>query len=222
MANVVKWDEFGKNQKEKAQRSGKRDLNFIPMGKRGVGKTYRIRPIGDMVQFWEYMVQHDGRWRSAITANPDECPIALKHSEKPKETYAVNVIDRADGQVKILKGPVSVFQEFYTFWKHQGKKPGGAEGGDYELKVTGKKGRDYYQMEFLEKAPLSEEERAMALENMYELEKIFKATPAEDIEEKLYPSEEGETVSVGVAKEESDTSNNEVDSSGGDEEDIPF
>ena len=194
MAQVVDWNEFGEKQKAKAQNSeGKKELKFITMGKKGIGHSYKLRPVGDIVSFNEYMIQHDGRWRSAITGDPENCPIRVKHGEKPKEVYAVNVIDRSDGQVKILKGPVSVFKEFHTFWKHRGKNPGGPNGGDFEITVTGKKGKDYYQVEFIEQTPLEQDEVDMLSGNLYNLENIYKETPADAIEEKLYPSEEGES-----------------------------
>jgi|19_taG_2_1085344.scaffolds.fasta_scaffold01304_4 hypothetical protein len=226
MAQVVDWNEFGEKQKAKAQNSeGRKELKFITMGKKGIGHSYKLRPVGDIVQFNEYMIQHDGRWRSAITGDPENCPIRVKHGEKPKEVYAVNVIDRSDGQVKILKGPVSVFKEFHSFWRHHGKNPGGPNGGDFDVTVTGKKGKDYYRVEYDKQTPLEQDEVDMLSGNLYNLENIYKETPSDAIEEKLYPSgEEGESEgnSGGNQSSQENSAVNANANTDSDDDSIPF
>ena len=58
-----------------------------------------------------------------------------------------------------------------------GNNPGGGQGADFEIKVTGAKGVGYYVTEFKEKTPLNEQEKATLKGSLYNLQAIFKATP---------------------------------------------
>lgn len=193
MAQKMEWGKFGppKTFNKPASNGNnppRRPLQFIQLGSRAVGKTYNFRVLGNYVQYYKYVVQgQDGKWRSAITEDPDNCPIVAKHGIRPKETYAVNVLDRADGQIKILEGPRSIFEVFANYHKMTEKNPGGPNGADFSVQVTGQKGKDYYRTDMVKRTPFAAKEAELLKnEGLYKLERIFKATPPDKIESVLY------------------------------------
>ena len=105
------------------------------------GKTYKIRPIFSPVKFFKYFHKHDGRLRTAIYGNPETCPVRDRHSElkKPSLRFAVYVIDRSDGKIKILESPQTVFRPIGKSLEITGKNPGsGKDGSDWSVSVSGK------------------------------------------------------------------------------------
>lgn len=157
------------------------------------GRTYRIRPLFDPVEFFKYFHKKDGRLRTAICGNPATCKVRDKHPElkKPSKRYAAYVIDRADEKIKILEAPQAVFRPIGSSFEATGKNPGsGKDGSDWQVKVVGKGINTTYEVAFIDNTPLSSEERAAvkkALDGDTEkLEKLYKVDSPEDIEEKLF------------------------------------
>ena len=157
------------------------------------GSNYRIRPIFKPVIFWKYFHKHDGRLRTAICAKPDVCPVRDKHPElkKPSLRYAAYVIDRADGKVKILESPQSVFRPIGSSVEATGKDPGsGTDGSDWLIKVKGKGINTTYEVAFAGASPLTAEERVAIKDALdgdsKKLGKLYKPDTPEEIEEKLF------------------------------------
>ena len=103
MAEYVQWGSVPEDS------SGGDKSEFLRMK---TGNTYRIRPVFDPIKFFKYFHKHEGKLRTAICDKPDVCPVRDRHPElkKPSMRYAAYVIDRADGKVKILEAPQSVFR----------------------------------------------------------------------------------------------------------------
>ncbi len=158
------------------------------------GNTYRIRPVFDPVRFFKYFHKHtDGKLRTAICAKPDTCPVRDRHPElkKPSMRFAAYVIDRADGKVKILESPQSVFRPIGSSFEATGKNPGsGRDGSDWQVKVSGQGLNTTYDVAFGGSSPLTADERALIKEaldgDMKKLQKLYKVDTPEEIEEKLF------------------------------------
>ena len=159
------------------------------------GQTYKIRPIFDPIRFYKYFHKNesDGRLRTAICEKPDVCPVRDRHPElkKPSTRYAAYVIDRADGKVKVLEAPQSVFRPIGSSFEATGKNPGsGKDGSDWQIKVVGKGLKTTYEVAFAGSTPLTVEERASVKEALEgdpkKLEKIYKTDTPDEIEEKLF------------------------------------
>jgi len=157
------------------------------------GRTYRIRPVFDPVRFHKYFHKHDGRLRTAVCGDPSTCPVRDRHPElkKPSMRYAAYVIDRADGLVKILEAPQSVFRPIGSSFEATGKNPGsGKDGSDWQVKVSGKGLNTTYEVAFVSTTPLSGEERASIKEaldgDVKKLQKLYKVDTPAEIEEKLF------------------------------------
>jgi len=157
------------------------------------GKGYKIRPIFEPVKFFKYFHKHDGRLRTAICAKPDVCPVRDKHPElkKPSLRFAAYVIDRADGKVKILEAPQTVFRPIGSSLEMTGKNPGGGkDGSDWYIKVSGKGLNTTYDVGFIQASPLTAEERDSIKEALdgdkTKLQKLYKIDTPAEIEEKLF------------------------------------
>ncbi len=176
------------------------------------GKSYKIRPVFEPVKFFKYFHKHEGRLRTAICAKPDVCSVKDNHKElkKPSLRFAAYVIDRADGKVKILEAPQSVFRPIGASLEMTGKNPGGGkDGSDWYIKVSGKGLNTTYDVGFIEHSPLSAEERDAIKEALdgdkQKLRKLYKVDTPEEIEEKLF----------------GDWKKREADSSGGSSDSTP-
>lgn len=157
-------------------------------------KKNRFRPLGDPVVFYRYYVKNsEGKTLSAITDDPDNCPVAQKHGETPRKRAAVNVIDRADGKLKILEGPYSLFADINVAWDNDKVTPGSGQGGDFSVMIEipgGDKRRTRYSVSCNGPTPVTDEEKAMIKSSgpdgrLYNLDKEFAPTPVDQIEEKL-------------------------------------
>ncbi len=98
------------------------------------GFAYAVRVIHRPVRFWRYITP-DRRIRIVSTAE------ARKLTEEGvlgvQCRYAVNVLDRADGQVRVLEGPERLFLEFRRCHELTGVELGGADAFDIEVEVAG-------------------------------------------------------------------------------------
>ena len=183
MTEYVQWDSVPKSGNgEKSE--------FLKLRS---GNTYKIRPVFDPVKFFKYFHKHEGRLRTAICAKPDVCPVRDKHPElkKPSLRFAAYVIDRADGKVKILEAPQTVFRPIGSSLEMTGKNPGsGKDGSDWYIKVSGKGLNTTYDVGFIEASPLTAEERDLIKEALdgdkAKLQKLYKIDTPEEIEEKLF------------------------------------
>ncbi len=183
---LVDWTSFGKGEK-----SG----NGAKYLKLEAGKSYRIRPVFKPHIFYKYFVERpQGGFGQAITDTPDSCVIRKKYGEQAKQRFAVNVIDRADGIIKVLEGPISILKQFSTWASETGTDPGSKDGGEFAIRVEcpgNDKKKTRYVVSFINYAPFTDEEKALIKSGaMNDLENLYKATPQEQIEAKVYGSDE--------------------------------
>jgi len=109
--------------------------------------------------------------------------------------YAAYVIDRADGKIKILEAPQSVFRPIGSTFESTGKNPGSKNGGsDFQVKVTGVGLNTKYDVAWAGSTPMTPEEvdaLKVALDgDMKKLQKLYKVDTPEQIEAKLFDSVE--------------------------------
>jgi hypothetical protein len=170
------WDSIGNNRRGK--------FNALRLKS---GSTYTVRLFHKPMKLFRYYVNGN----SAITLDPDNCPVASHPGgAKPKLRYAINVIDRADGQVKVMEGPERVFKFFKKFWEDNGIDPGGNDGPDFVIKVTGEGLNTQYEMGLkMGSKPFTAEEKALLKAERKDLSALF--APTENILARLYPEEFG-------------------------------
>lgn len=242
----LNWDKINvDNSKVKSKNSSndgdRRSLKYITLGKKAVGKEYIVRPIKNPVGFYKAVIQTpDGRWNNVVVEMDDEGgdthvrnhPLYLNHNVPFSARYAINVIDRADGEVKILEGGVSIFEAFSKFNEMTERSPGAKEGADFKIEVTGKKGKDYYKVNMHAKTVLGADEVDQIKEQggIYKLQDIYKPTPDEKWkklvaqldggEEQNSPSEPAREP-VAAAATSSDTGGDDLDGEL-DGDDLPF
>lgn len=175
------WNDVG-NEKKGGGNGGRAEFMRLGAGK------YTVRLLGTPVRFFKFMHQgSDGRWRSAVVMDPDDNVIVKKHNLKPTERYAINVIDRADGKIKILEAGISVFSEFKKVYEIVKRNIGGAEGSDFTIIVEGAGRGKKYTTKFANNTPITDEEAKYVKEHgLYSLEDIFKPTPNDELEAKLF------------------------------------
>lgn len=191
MAQTVDWNEIKKQKKvvkDTIEYNGVKKL--IPME----GKVYRVRPLGQLYKYLKYMVKDtNGKWRFAICENQDTCPVANKHNERPREQYVINILDREDGQMKVLQANLSTFMPLVEFYKQTGKRPGKTDGAEFELCKSGTK----LVMCLIGSHKLSIEDMEMVKEKgLYNLAELYKATDPDKIEEVLFSDRMGTNSSV--------------------------
>lgn len=185
------------------------------------GNTYKIRPLFLPVHFYKYFHKVDKKLRTAICPEEVVAVLSKKYPEdvlkKPANRFVMFVIDRADGAVKIMEFPISVYSQFRSSFEATGKKPGsGQKGGDWQIKVAGAGFNTTYTTTFIQDSPLSDEEKEkvkVALGGDAEkLKKIYKFCTLEEAEKKLFSDEEdGEEEESVVGSSAVDASGDEFD-----------
>jgi len=189
MSQLIDWKDVGGEGKGKSGKS-----NFLRLS----AGTHIVRLLGGPVVMNKFMVQgSDGRWRSAVCEDATNNPVTKNHGINPSERYAINVIDRSDGELKILEGGVSVFGEFKKYAKISGTNPGKTVGADFKIVVTGAGRTKKINTEFDRKNSLTEDEIAYVKGRggLNKLQEIFKVTPDDELEAKLF----GEDVVASVS-----------------------
>lgn len=162
------------------------------------GNTYTVRPVAKPVIFFKYFYQNGDKLRTAICQDPTTCSVKVAHGDAldtPGERFAILVIDRADGELKIMEFPKGVFIDIKNWWQATQQNPGGDEGVDWVIQKSGsgKMGTKYATTP-TKLAPFTNEEKKMILavikdeegNNSHYLENVYKAHSAEQIEQRLF------------------------------------
>lgn len=149
---------------------------------------YRVRFVGQPVSFSKFGDPFDFKDRVIVDpAVKDEVP-ATKAGFYPRSYYAIHLIDRRDGALKILEKSKMFFNPIASFKKTNNIDPGGInEGHDFTISVDwpGKNKRQtkYSIQPCLSPSPLTEEEKKMAKEKHWNLKKLYASTPLAKIKE---------------------------------------
>lgn len=183
---VVDWTSI--SNKDKGNSSGVEYLRLE------ANKSYRIRPVGKPYRIFQYFIERNesqgGGFARAYTEDANNCVVLKKTGEKARERFAVNVIDRADGKLKVLEGAVTIFKQMAVWSKNTGLDPGTKDGGDFAISVEcpgNVKKNTRYQCQFLGPVPFTKEETEMLKkQGLYKLDEIYKPTPQSEIMQKLF------------------------------------
>ncbi len=142
-------------------------INFLRFER---DRTYRIRPIGNAVQFYKFFIE---KGKPSIVVHPQQKEAAMKmlseHSGneyKPSFRCAIFVIDRSDGgKVKVMEGGFQIFDAFAKWSQATGVQPGHGQGGDWQIAVEGDgvggSNPRKYSATFIGNSVFSDDERSM-------------------------------------------------------------
>lgn len=201
MSKIIGWDDIdtGGSNAKRGSKGGGADGKYLKLTGSVQGTTYKVRPVGEPCSFFAYYVASPDdpkKFNRAITADPSSCIIRQKYNVEAKARYAFNVIDRADGKLKIMEAPASVIDAIKRWAKASGQHPGNKNGADFEITVkipaNGDKKRTEYNTTPVIQTPFTEEEKEMLRSfndgKLWDLSEEFAPTPQDKIEEKLYPT----------------------------------
>lgn len=193
MTAKLNWDKINidnskvKNKAKNEDGTDKKKKLYVILGKKAIGKTYILRPVGSPVGVYKAVLSlPNNQWRNVNVPMDDDGgptiarnhPLHVQHNVEFGAKYAINVIDREDNQLKILEGGISIFEAFRAYHEMAEKSPGGKDGADFSLEVTGQKGKDYYKVKKHQSTTLTDEEVSfLKKEGLYDLEEIYSETP---------------------------------------------
>ena len=178
-AQTGNWDtDFGADGEKKSRYDNK--ATWMKMGP---GK-YTIRLVGKYVKFLRHGDVFGPKTR--VITHDDyrgEDP-AWKAGWYPRETYAIHVIDRADGKVKLLEKGNSIFKYFAQYKNVKGVNPAGRDALDFIISVEwpgGDKRQAKYSVFPGADSTLTDAEMEMVKTNAAPLHTMYKTTPLETI-----------------------------------------
>ena len=192
MATQVDWKSLATLDNDK-QKQGKKGSLFLKIE---TGNEYTIRPFGKACQFYKFFVNSIKR-SVVVDVDPpnlvnDVAALLTSHfgqEIKPSHRFAMRVIDRADGKVKILESSSAIFKSMSTWSKATGEAPGSSKAGDWIVGCTGVVPQVKYTASFIKSAPITEAEMKLISEIKdkpeYDLEKIFVGATLDNVLEKL-------------------------------------
>jgi|TARA_Y100000310_G_scaffold344276_1_gene456154 hypothetical protein len=215
---IVSWDDVeASTSRGSSSTDDKAKPKYLKLaGTPGSLVSYKIRPVHKPMMVYKYFVTGPDRLRSVVVKDPENCEVRENHPElEPRLRYAINVIDRSDGDVKILEAAPSVFKGFKTWFDNSGNNPGGEDGGDFAITVevpkNGDKRKTKYTCSFVKQAPFSEDELEQIKSDpgLYNLPEIYKPLETEQIEKILFDTEgattEGATTEGATTSASSET-----------------
>jgi hypothetical protein len=150
----------------KSNNSDREKIPFLDTSKPG---KYKVRLVGPYVK----CRKHFKPYRATVQDTDKENDPAWKAGWIPSKRYAINVLDRLDGnKLKILEKGPSVFKFFYSYKVDCNNDPSGKEGPDFMITVIIPKGEDgmpnklktEYTVTHLDKAPFTKEDMKMICE----------------------------------------------------------
>jgi len=146
-------------------------------------QEYTVRPVGTVVQFYRISVHTtDGRKRSVIVQADRKDEVAamvskgLTRQAEIEQRYALTVIDRADGKIKVMEIGTEVFEAFLLWARAADEHPGGKGGGNWRIRVEVRRGRRRFHVDFLKRVPFADSEYEAFKESRrnYTLAELFK------------------------------------------------
>ena len=196
MASVVDWGKLGGRAANMKKGSGSGPQEGKPEWMT-ISDSAKVRPIGQAVEFVKVFVDTKKGKRSVVVDPVDaDKAVALLSAEagydvRGSNRFAINVIDRADGRIKILEGGMQIFG-FWGKWQMTTEiHPGSKEGYDWSIEAekTGPKPQDKkYTPIPLKPAPITEQEWALINKKKaeYTLSDIYKSTPLDEVIDKVF------------------------------------
>jgi hypothetical protein len=178
MASQMSWGKLGEsNQRSNGKVNNMKLENGVQV----------VRFVGEPIEFHKYFVNG----KSAVTADPKTCPVKAKYGIEPNTRYAINVIDRKDGQLKVLECSITVLKPVVSWGNIAGRDPGGENSVDFAIDAQGAGKNRRYNTIALKESPLTEAEKKLIKETGgtdtgYDLNKLYKAVPENEIENRLF------------------------------------
>lgn len=203
MGKLVDWDEEVGGNKERS--SG--PINWMKIEN---GKKHVFRPVGKPICFYRHALKVDGKWMRIIVDDPDNNILKSKYDIDVQLRFAMNIIDREDGELKLYEFPPTVYNELKKFKKYSKREPGGKDGSDIALTRKGVALNTKYDIEPTEQTSFTDAEKEMIKSKIYKLTDIFKSTSEEQIEKILGTETSAEPEVVEKSQEET-TVNEPVD-----------
>ncbi|KKN30386.1 hypothetical protein LCGC14_0834590 [marine sediment metagenome] len=192
MATEVDWNNVGGKDREKT-----RFVKFTD------GKTVNCRPIGTVVEFIKFFIKSPNGNRSICVelADADQAATVLsQHSGQqytPQHRYAMNVLNREDGQIYVLEVGSSIFKHFANWATAAKQQPGSNAGGDWSIYAEGNGKQRRYTTTFIKNTPVVEAERKTIKEagGVYTLKgekSVFPSVPLDQLIEKAFGESSGQ------------------------------
>jgi hypothetical protein len=178
MAEIIDWETIA----DKRTISASEGIRSLRMAG---GNTYIIRFVGNPIKFFKYYLKN----RSAICNDPKTCPVQAKYGFEPTLRYAANILDRDEidpmQRPKIIEVAPSVLKPMAKWARARNKNPGGHDGCDFNITVQGRGKSTLYMVTALDVMLFTAEEREYIPQNSYDLLRLYKAVPADEIEQRL-------------------------------------
>jgi hypothetical protein len=182
-ANIGDWDnDFPADEQKGSKQQDRKSLPFMKFEKPG---DYTIRLVGAHVKFRRHWKPFSDRIISHDTYEGKDP--AWNAGFFPRETFAIHVIDRADGKLKILEKGRSLFKQFARYKIVNETNPADKVGPDWVITVEWPKGNKrqakYSAVAKSKTNELSKEEIEMFKADKIPLNELYAATPLAKIQE---------------------------------------
>lgn len=184
MARYYTWEE---DLPSTSQKSGGNGIDYLKLE---IGKKYKLRLV---LKYFAYF-QH---WEPIICRSPE---IDAKTGEtldplmlqgiQPKPRYAIWVIDRTDGKLKLMDFPGTILEQFRAWKDNFNDDPGGPKGPDWVIEGKcpgGDRRKTKWNCAYLDRTPFTQEEvDAIKSGNLQaRLEEARKPNTPDEIRKKL-------------------------------------
>lgn len=185
-ASFGNWDEDFKNDdsNNSDKNTERRKASYLTFDKSG---NYTIRLVGNYVKFLRHWKPFDTKDRVITDTTYKGKDPAWNAGFYPRTTFAIHVIDRADGKLKILEKGKQIFGEFARYRTINDVNPAGKEAPDFVITVkippANKRATQYSVTPKGNLAALTDKEVELVKKDHYPLAEMYKSTPLEKIKE---------------------------------------
>jgi hypothetical protein len=191
LASSGNWDDDFSDKKKNTQSQSDRPKTEYLVTNKGVEKdgyiecNFKFRPVGGHIKCRKLFKPY----KATLQDSDKDSDPAWSAGWYPSKRFAINIIDRADGKLKILEKGSNVFKKFAEYKALFSKDPAGnKEGVDFimKVKIPIKNGKpdsmntEYLVSHVLPETPLTAAEQEMIkTQKLWPLKQIYKSTPIE-------------------------------------------
>lgn len=189
----VEWEENEKTNSRPGGAGGGSKNGFLKLQN---GVRYRVRLVSKPVRYFQHWEPVPCRSPGIDESTGQTIDPLMQLGYKPKKTFAIWVIDRADGQFKVMDFPQSLYNEFLKWKQGFNEDPGGHRGPDFQIWrecPSGNKMQTRYNAIALDRVEFTEDEKTFIKNNnlRQKIEDLRKAHSPEEIKQLLAKHQEG-------------------------------
>jgi hypothetical protein len=154
-----------------------------------VGEKVIIRPIGNVFECFEIVHIDGNSFPKHLLFQEEFEDLNFKYGLSPVKKLFINVLDRRDNSVKVLKGGTRLFKAFAQFIQKTKQPFSGMKGADFEVTATERGAVKIYKLKYKKMSELTKEDLDILRKDVYKFAECLHFVNKEELESYMKPKD---------------------------------